>query len=37
MGLCRARRAVGRHGGQIWAESTAAAGATFCFTLLGRS
>ena len=35
MGLCRARRAVGRHGGRIWAESSPGPGATFCFTLPG--
>jgi light-regulated signal transduction histidine kinase (bacteriophytochrome) len=33
MGLCKARRAIARMGGEIWAESSPGAGATFFFTV----
>jgi light-regulated signal transduction histidine kinase (bacteriophytochrome) len=35
VGLALARRIVDRHGGRIWAESTASGGAAFFFTLGG--
>jgi signal transduction histidine kinase len=33
LGLARARRVVGRHGGEIWAASSPGKGSTFSFTL----
>jgi light-regulated signal transduction histidine kinase (bacteriophytochrome) len=33
MGLCKARRAVARMGGDIWGESSPGQGATFYFTI----
>lgn len=36
IGLASARRVAERHGGRLWAEAAADAGAMFCFTLGGR-